>query len=99
MSAYLIFNYNIIDRARIDELGPLSLPVVESFGGELCIGSYVKVLENSEFSHMVAYKFPDMSSAESFYNSEENKKITALRNKLIKGSVVLVPGFTPEDQK
>lgn len=99
MSAYLVFNYNIIDRARIDELGPMSLPIVESFGGELCIGSYVKVLEKSEFSHMVVYKFPDMSSAESFYNSEENKKITALRKKLIKGSVVLVPGVTPVAQE
>lgn len=93
MSAYLIFNYNIINRDRIDELGPIALPVVEKFGGEILIGSYVKNLEKSAFSHMVVYKFPDMASAESYYNSEENMKITELRNQLIEGSVVLVPGF------
>jgi len=93
MSAYLVYNYNIINRERIDELGPIALPIVQKFGGDIFIGSYVKHLEQSEFSHMVVYKFPDMASAESFFNSEENQKITALRNELIKGSVVLVPGF------
>ncbi len=93
MSAYLVCNYNIIDRDRIDELGPISLPTVQKYGGEICIANHVKILEKSAFRHMVVYKFPNIASAESYYNSEENKKITALRQELTEGSVVLVPGF------
>jgi len=96
MSAYIVHSYNILDRSRIDELGPLSLPVVEKFGGEICIGSYVKHLENAPFSHMVVYKFPSIAAAESYYASEENRKIIEFRKELIEGSVVLVPGFDSE---
>ncbi|MEO0349560.1 MAG: DUF1330 domain-containing protein [Cyanobacteria bacterium P01_A01_bin.15] len=93
MSAYIVHTYNILDRSRIDELGPISLPVVEKYGGEISIASFVKNLENASFSHMVVYKFPNMAAAESYYESEENRKIAELRNELIEGSIVLVPGF------
>ena len=93
MSAYVVHNYNIRDRSRIDELGPASLPVVEKFGGQICIASHVKPLEGSAFSHMVVYKFPSMAAAESYYESDENRKVSELRHELIDGTVVLVPGF------
>jgi len=93
MSAYAVFNYTILDRSRIDELGPISQPVVEQYGGEITIASFVTNLENAQYTHMVVYKFPSMAAAESWYTSEENQKVTALRKELVEGSVVLVPAF------
>jgi len=63
VSAYLIFHYNILDRGRIDELGPLVDPVLAKYKGEIAIGDYVQELEGSPYSHMVAYKFTSKQSA------------------------------------
>jgi uncharacterized protein (DUF1330 family) len=41
MSCYIIYHYNIFDEERIKLLGPLSLPIVEKFGGELVVASSV----------------------------------------------------------
>ena len=44
MAGYVLHYYNIIDRSRVDELGPLSLPTVEKCGGEIIVASPVKML-------------------------------------------------------
>ena len=63
MSGYIIYHYNILDKERINELGPLSLPILEKYGGELVVGSSVTRLEGSPYTHMVVYKFDSKEKA------------------------------------
>ena len=94
MSCYIIYHYNIIDKKRIELLGPLSMPIVEKFGGELIIASYNDFLEGSSpYSHMVVYKFESKDLAKSFYESEESRELSKLRNEVTDGFVVLMPQF------
>ena len=94
MSCYIIYHYNIIDKERIELLGPLSVPIVEKFGGELIIANYTDFLEGSSpYSHMVVYKFKSKELAKSFYESEESRELSKLRNEVTEGFVVLMPQF------
>lgn len=93
MSGYIIYHYNILDKERIEELGPLSLPILERFGGKLIVGSSVTTLEGSPFTHMVVYKFDSKEAAKAFYESEESRKLSELRNKITEGFVVFVPEY------
>ena len=93
MSGYIIYNYNVVDKERINELGPLSLPIIEKYGGELVVASTVTSLEGSPYSHMVVYKFGSKERAQAFYESEESKELSKLRNKVTEGFVVIVPEY------
>ena len=94
MSAYLIYHYNIVDRSRIDELGPLVMPLLAKYNGEIAIGDYVIPLEGEPYSHLVAYKFESQKIALDFYHSEEHKRISRIRNKITNGVLVMVPEFS-----
>lgn len=93
MSGYILYHYNIIDRERINELGPLSLPIIEKYGGELIVASTVTRLEGSPYTHMVVYKFSSKDKAQTFYDSEESRKLSKLRNKVTEGFVIIVPEY------
>jgi len=93
MSGYIIYNYNVIDKERINELGPLSLPILEKYGGELVVASTVTRLEGSPYTHMVAYKFSSKERAQAFFESVESRELSKLRNKVTEGFVVIVPEF------
>lgn len=94
MSCYIIYNYNIIDKERIELLGPLSLPIVEKFGGELIIANTTTCLEGSSpYSHMVAYRFKSEEIAKNFYKSEESKELSKLRNEITEGMTLLIPQY------
>jgi uncharacterized protein (DUF1330 family) len=85
MSGYLIYHYNVVDRDRIEELGPLSLPIVKKYNGELVVASLVTCLEGSPYTHMVVYKFSSTQKAQEFYDSKESKELSKLRNKVTEG--------------
>ena len=93
MSGYIIFHYKILDRDRIEELGPRALPMAEKHGGELVVGSYVTALEGSPYTHMVAYKFPTQEAAKSFFESEEHKELSKLRQEITEGFAIYVPEY------
>jgi len=92
MSAYIIYHYNIIDRDRIDELGPLADPVVKKYNGEISDADNIIRLEGSPYSHMVAYKFESQRVALDFYK-EEQEVNSKTRNQVIDGTVTMVPAF------
>ena len=96
MSGYIVFHYRILDRVRIEELGPRSLPELEKHGGELVIGSYVRPLEGSPFTHMVVYKFDSQEAAMAYYESGEIQELSKLRREITEGFAVYVPGFEAE---
>ncbi len=93
MSGYIIYHYNIVDRERINELGALSLPIVEKYGGELMVASTVTRLEGSPYTHMVVYKFDSKEKAQAFYESEQSRELSRLRSKVTEGFVVIVPEY------
>ena len=94
MNYYIIYHYNILDKERIDELGPLSLPIIEKFGGEIAVATHLNFLEgNSPYSRMVAYKFKSKERAKSFYESDESRELSKLRNQITEGFVLLVPEY------
>ncbi len=94
MSGYIIYHYNVIDKQRIHELGPLSLPIIEKHGGELLVASTVTSLEGSPYSHMVMYKFASQEKAQAFYDCKESQELSKLRNKVTEGLVIIVPEFS-----
>jgi len=94
MSCYIIYHYNIIDSERIEQLGPLSRPIVEKFAGELVIASPATFLEGSSpYRHMVAYKFSSKKAAQSFYDSPESRELAKFRNEITQGFAVLMPQY------
>jgi len=93
VSGYIIYHYNIIDQTRIDQLGPLSLPILDKYSGELVVGSGVKVLEGSSYTNMVIYKFKSLDVAKAFYESDEAQELSKLRNEITEGYVVFVPEY------
>ncbi len=93
MGGYIIFHYKILDTVRIEELGPRSLPVLHEYGGELVVGSYVTQLEESNFTHMVVYKFPTQEVAMGYYNSGEIQALSKLRREITEGFAVYVPAY------
>ena len=98
MSGFIVNHYNILDRSRINELGPLYSPLLKKYEGKVAVGDYVIPLEGVPYSHFVAYKFPSQAAALEFYNSTEHKEISIIRNQIIDGVVFMVPeiGFAHE---
>ncbi len=93
MSGFIMFHYNVLDKVRIEELGPRSLPVLKQFGGELVVGSYVSALEGSPYTHMVLYRFPTKEAAMGYYKSQEIQELSKLRREITDGFAVYVPEF------
>jgi uncharacterized protein (DUF1330 family) len=93
MAGYVLHHYNIIDRSRIDELGPMSLPIVEKYGGELIVASPVKTLAGStSYANLVIYKFDSFEAALEFYHSPEMTELAKFRNQVIEGFATVIPG-------
>lgn len=97
MSAYVIFNYEIIDRSKIDVLTEKSLPVNEKYGAEVIVGSPVKTIEGVTLPNIVILKFKNFQSAKDWYYSEEHKEIILLRNAITKGWATIVPDINETD--
>ncbi|GGB96903.1 hypothetical protein GCM10011352_23810 [Marinobacterium zhoushanense] len=96
MSGYIIYHYNILDKQGINELGSLSLPILKKYGGELVVGSSVTRLEGSPYTHMVVYKFDSKQRAKAFYEAEESRELSKLRDRVTEGFVVFVPEYRNE---
>lgn len=94
MAGFVIHHYNIIDRSRVDELGPLSLPIAKKYGAEILIASPVKALKGSTYSHMVVYQLESFEAALAFYNSAEMAEFAELRDQIIEGIAMVLPGHS-----
>jgi len=92
MSAYVIFNYKITDRSKIEQLTESVKLVDKKYGAEVIVGSPVKAVEGETLPNMVIYKFKNFETAKSWYYSEEHKEITLLRNAITEGWAAIVPG-------
>lgn len=95
MAAYLIADIaEITDTATYDEYRKHTPGAVAAFGGKFIVrGGKTRSLEgNWTQERLVVIEFPDMASAERFYDSPEYQKILPLRLKASKGRALLVEG-------
>ena len=97
MKGYIFCHYNVTDTDRIDELGPIALPIVEKYGGRILVASASKNLENSPYSRMVVYEFPSPENAKAYYESDENQAVVKLRQAMTDGIVMFAPGYVTEE--
>ena len=98
MAGYVLHYYNIIDRSRVDELGPLSLPAVEECGGEILVASPVKVLKGkTTYSNMIIYKFESFEVALKCYNSE-SAEFSKLRDQIVDVTSMVLPGHSETEK-
>lgn len=99
MSGYVLYHYNIIDRTRIDELGPMSDPIVEKYGGTLIVASPVKALKGAtSYANMVIYEFDSFDAALTFYNAPEMAELAKFRNQVIEGFATVIPGHSETER-
>ena len=99
MSAYIIFNYKILDRIKIEKIRGLLTPILEEYGTEVIVASPVKTIEGDAYPNMVIYKFNSIENAERFYYSKEHQEIIAFRQSITEGWATIVPGCVEEEMQ
>jgi uncharacterized protein (DUF1330 family) len=97
MSAYVVFNYKILDRNKIDDLTERVKPIDEKYGAEVIVGSPVKAVEGSALPNMVIYKFKNFESAKCWYYSDEHQELSVFRKGITEGWVSIIPGVSETD--
>lgn len=93
MSAYIIFNYKILDRVKIEEIRNLITPILEKYETEVIVASPVKIVEGCTHPNMVIHKFNSIEDAEHFYYSNEHQEVVKFRNSITEGWATIVPGY------
>ena len=93
MSAYIIFNYKILDRINIDEIRGRLTPLLEKYETEVIVASPVQTIEGETYPNMVIHKFNSIEDAEHFYYSEEHQEIVKFRQGITEGWATIVPGY------
>ena len=93
MSAYIIFNYKILDRIKVEEISNLLAPILERYETEVIVASPVKAIEGDTYPNMVIHKFKSINDAEHFYYSKEHQKIVEFRKSITEGWATIVPGY------
>ena len=93
MTAYIIFNYNILDRIEIEKIRGLLAPILEKYETEVIVASPIKTIEGETYQNMVIHKFNSIEDAEQFYYSKEHQEIVAFRQSITEGWATIVPGY------
>ena len=97
MSAYIIFNYKILDRIKIEEVSGLLTLILKKYDTEVIVASPVKLIEGDTYPNMVIHKFNSIKDAEHFYYSKEHQEVVAFRKSITEGWATIVPGYEKEE--
>jgi len=97
MSAYIIFNYKILDRRKIDELTERVIPIDKKYGAEVIVGRPVKAVEGKALPNMGIYKFHSFEAAKKWYYSKEHQDVSVFRNAITEGWATIIPGVDETD--
>jgi len=95
MRAYLIANIEITDPKQYADYIARIGEVTESFGGRYLVrGGTAHKMEGHWHPHrMIVVEFPDMATAQRFYESPEYAPLLALRHSASETDMVLVEGL------
>ena len=97
MSGYVVFNYKILDRNRIDELTERCKSVNEKYGAEVIVGTPVKTVEGEALPNMVIYKFKNFEAEKNWYYAEEGKETSKFRKEITEGCATIIPDVSETD--
>ena len=94
MSVYLIANYDITNADGFATYPELAGPTVMAHGGEILAADFEsEFLEGSARSVSVVLRFPSREAVDTWYNSEEYRKVKNLRTDNSEGFVALANEF------
>jgi uncharacterized protein (DUF1330 family) len=94
MSAYMIVNVDVKDPSVYEEYKARVPALVRKYGGEYLVrgGKFVILEGDWKPSRLVIFRFPDITSAQTFYNDPEYQPLKALRQRVSKMEIVVVEG-------
>jgi len=94
MTAYLIANVDVHDRDAYQDYRSRTGAIVERHGGRFIVrGGDVHHLEGEPWTkRLVIIQFPDLASAQGFYDSPEYQEIIPLRTRVSDGALLIVEG-------
>ena len=97
MTAYVIFDIEVIDQAGYDEYKQLAPATVTAYGGKyLARGSKTEVLEGEWVpKRLVILEFPNTGRSKEWLNSPEYSAIKHIRHRTTKSNMVVVEGLQP----
>ncbi len=95
MSAYMIVDVDIKDPVAYQEYTARVPAIVRKHGGEVLVrGGKFVVLEGQRHPHsLVVVRFPDVASAQAFYNDPEYQPLIAIRQRVSQMNMVIVEGI------
>ena len=94
MAAYMIVEVETTDEALMAEYRKHTPGLVAKFGGKFIVrGGKTRTLEGGWTpSRVVVLEFPDMATAERFYDSADYKPVLDMRLKAGKSKAIIVDG-------
>ena len=98
MAAYAIYQqHDLQDSAAYDEYQRQARQCVVRFGGKQIVGTGDhRVLEGeSKISRITILEFPDMAALDRWYNSDEFRSLTEMRQGAATGTFIVAEGFVP----
>ncbi len=98
MPSYIVFNYEITDRSRIEELSRRSkISNANSvYKPKLIAATCVDTVEGKALSHLVMYEFENIEAATGWYYEDSAKDVSDLRKEITNGWVSIIPGYSAE---
>ena len=98
MPSYIIFNYEITDRSKIEELSRRSKisDANSAYKPKLIAATCVDTVEGKALPHLVMYEFENIEKATSWYYEDSAKDVSALRKEITNGWVSIIPGCSAE---
>jgi uncharacterized protein (DUF1330 family) len=99
MTAYVIYQGEVLDPERYEEYKALAAPNIEAAGGRYLVrGGRAEALEgDSPSGRTVLLEFPTMESAIDWYRSEEYTAIRKLREGVARANIYVVAGRDGSD--
>jgi uncharacterized protein (DUF1330 family) len=94
MAAYIMSAIDINDKNKFDQnYFPAILKQVEQFGGRLlAVSDQQNIVEGAWLrGRTVLWKFPDVETAKTWYQSEEYAPLLKLRQEISNASIILIP--------
>ena len=95
MSAYVIVNIDLQDAAAYEEYKSRVPALIRKHGGEYVVrgGKFTIVEGDWKPSRLVLLRFPDMASAQSFFDDQEYLPLKVLRQRVSKSDIIAVEGL------
>ena len=94
MSAYVVFQGDVVDVGLYERYKPLAAESVEQFGGSYLVrgGDWVAMEGAPPPTRNVIIQFPSLEAAQAWYSSVEYSTARPLRQKASTGSLFIIEG-------